>query len=265
MLGPFRKLRLFGKTFFGRVHINLVYFKLILARINRRKAEPRDLRIHFLIVEKEIYAKALRTAVVSLLHHNPNVHITFHLDGKIKEILNKKIWTRLIGKDFKYSNVEGSDWRLSKLFIIVGISGTRDIFCDADLRFHSPIPKLDGIQFFVNEGPKLKEYPYKDFHQTFCSKEQVSVANSAQMLNTSIFTWGGLEINAEERELLFRAFRFFDAALEKSGKSRLSEQIALSFLAQARNFHWTTWKESDYWMDGKFIDSTYTGNSGITF
>lgn len=260
-----RRFAFYVNLVVGKYETSYNLLRIVLNKRKNGQVAPQVRYVNFLAVSNPIYLQALRTAVISLIFFNPHVRPIFHLDSEMKVAIQKKRWFSFIKDRIELREVSSTDWRMTKLKIIADLSGTHDLFCDADIRFNDLIPSFEGIQVLVNEGPKLQDFPYKPILQSLFIRKICDPTELTFMLNTSIFSWGGIEITESEKFLLFEYFKFIDHELRDSAKRRVSEQVAISLLIQSSGYRWNAWKATDDMMDGKIVESTYTGNTGVTF
>lgn len=224
---------------------------------------------HLLLVKKTAYVQVARICISSFLHYNPNAVLKVHCD----EVTYKKtrLMVRFLSKKnqvqviLDQSNVE--KWQFSKLQLILSLSGSKDFYMDADLKWNGPLPAIASTTFFVREFVLSSKKEYVQLLSNMGMKKM----ESNTMKNTSFFSWGGK--TAPER-ISSQLLRFWDQMLEvierlpvskpkKDALSRISEQLALSALVAESESNYI--KTSDSQFDGTFVESSYFGATGTKF
>jgi hypothetical protein len=140
---------------------------------------------------------------------------------------------------------------------------------DADLKWNSSLPVINGLTLFVNEF-SLDEHP--EFNE-FLTSAISGQYKFGSMKNTSFLAWNGIEISSSERTSLLNIYDKIKAESEKypelSNKLdsiRIAEQLALSIWTERifpGQIHFL--KESDGFRDGSFVESSYFGATGSHF
>jgi len=261
----------------NKVHLRTIHYLLlrVLTRIKNilritailwsKKSKNSRLvasNFRYLVINNFLYQQAFVTSYISLLRHADGLKVCAYVDEAISRSLKRESILLPIKKSLELIQITESDWRKAKLEIILDMGGTHDVFVDADTQFHEAPPQIHGVQVLVNEGNKLTSSPYRSVLQEILGVQSKKVI---YMLNTSIFSWGGILISDEDKNQIRRIFIALDSKLENIGKTRLAEQLALSAFVQLNELTFHAWKLTDGLMDGILVDSTYLGNTGRVF
>ena len=222
---------------------------------------PDGSEAHLLVVKNAIYARVVKVCVETFCFHNRFTRVYIHTDAATDEAV-KKCLKKLI-------QTEELTWQEHKLNLICNISGTKSIFMDADLKWNSSLPVINGLTLFVNEF-SLDEHP--EFNE-FLTSAISGQYKFGSMKNTSFLAWNGIEISSSERTSLLNIYDKIKAESEKypelSNKLdsiRIAEQLALSIWTERifpGQIHFL--KESDGFRDGSFVESSYFGATGSHF
>jgi hypothetical protein len=225
---------------------------------------------HLLVVKNTRYAILARTCIESFLYFHPKSLIKIHCDSVTYPSLRKALRPIQIRhhQQISYQIIENAkSWQENKLGLILSLSGTSDIFMDADLKWNGAIQtSLDKtITFFVNEGES--KYLEVLSHSNF----SINIPELATMKNTSFFCWGNLKLNSMEVDEVMNLFHSIQEVVLGSSPNllreieRLSEQIALSLIPELFERHSSFLKKSDSQFDGSIVESSYFGSSGGRF
>jgi hypothetical protein len=225
--------------------------------------------INLLIVKNTVYANLAKVCVESFLFYNPNCAVILHCDSttysKTVKIFRGMRQRVRVQEDVNQSAM----WQESKSKILLSMSGTDQIFMDADLRWNGPLPKLQGVTFFTEE-----------FHMTDKSPERQVIRvlefleyREATMKNTSFLFLGSFSIDQQQQEMVISCLKDFDQIISSAdlGKMdyasiiRLKEQIIFSLISESWKVPIFFLKETDSHKDGRFVESSYFGATGGTF
>jgi hypothetical protein len=160
-------------------------------------------------------------------------------------------------------------WQDLKLELVLSLSGTTDVYMDADLRWNSRLPSLSrikGIVFFVEE---FEFGTVADYTQIFRALNRGEYLNKS-MKNTSFLCFNGRLLT--ERELI-EVKTFAEGFRQKVKENaselnepeqllRLSEQVTLSVVFDSSINYL---KLEDRRFDGSFVESSYLGSTGAQF
>jgi hypothetical protein len=240
---------------------------MVWDRTKASNSNPHNFNVHILVVKNPIYVKIAKTAVLSFLYFHPNSKVTLHCDsqtfGATVESFTKCKRRKSIEvlEDFETQKT----WQQSKLKTIYSMTGSHDIFMDADLRWNAPMPsKLHGVTFFVDEFKFSDQSPYRQLEKMLSNELNLK---NLHMCNTSFFTFSGLFIRIEDWTKVTDFSERLPNYLEKAdlGKfdvarlDRLCEQIALSIWSTSWGEELHFLKEIDRINDGSFVESSYFG------
>lgn len=225
--------------------------------------------VHLLVVKNPIYSQIAQVCVESFLYYHENSRIILHCDQSTQISLSKAM--KRVARKGKVEVVLDQNstltWQEQKIDLIVSLSGSHDIFIDADLLWNGQMPIRKGVCFFVEEFIFTSNPLYKELFSQLELKNQL--VNS--MKNTSFFSWGGEKINlAKKADLLgfLSGFekQFSSLKLPEDKKleiSRIVEQLGLSMMFERGNCSFL--KEKDSQLDGSFVESSYYGATGTKF
>jgi hypothetical protein len=162
---------------------------------------------------------------------------------------------------------ENASWQFSKLKLILDLSGSRDFYMDADLKWNGPLPKLNATAFFVREFKLESKREYSDL----LTLMKVPDLKTNSMKNTSFFAWNG---SKAPDNVAFKLIDFWNEMLEtieqmsvsdqvRISLTRISEQLSLSALIPDSESSFI--KDVDSQFDGAFVESSYFGATGTRF
>ena len=227
------------------------------------------LRVHLLVVKKPSYSRIAQVCVESFLYYHPHSQIVIHADSITEKSLKKVM--RAVGKrndlEILIEQDEAQTWQEQKIEIIMKLSGTHDIFIDADLKWNGSMPRKSGVCFFVEEFIFKNNALYDELFRNMDLLTQVD--NS--MKNTSYFSWGGEWLNPSKRLKLLEFIGGFQKQVDAIGLPtmkrdeilRIVEQLGLSIMFERRECSFL--KEKDTQFDGSFVESSYYGATGTKF
>lgn len=227
---------------------------------------------HLLVVKRVEYVSIARVCVESFLHFNPHSSLVIHSDEYLFKQLVQTFQGRIQSGQVEVKDTFTSNhatWQECKIDLLLSMSGSKDFFMDADLRWNGPKPTRDGVLFFVQEFDMLDKSPFRQLAR--CAMADFD--NGTHMRNTSYFSFGGFELSEAERSQVMRFQKEFPSLLESADLgsddtillTRLSEQIALSVLSDRWTVPISFLKEADGHRDGAFVESSYFGATGSSF
>ena len=232
----------------------------------------RELNAHVMLTRNERYVDFAETCIYSFLHYHPNTTFTLHCDnatiGRVnskfkKGIVDGKILVKLLKSD------DEKDWQEQKLDLILSMTGTSDIFLDADLRWNGALNVENGKALFLVKEFELRDKsPFREILTQFNNFPPHSA-----MKNVSVFSFGGYQLSTAEftsvLNVMDRYREIVDSPivgrLDKVAVGRVIEQFALSICSEIWGTEVTYVKESDAPMDGGIVESCYFGATGGTF
>ena len=224
---------------------------------------------HLLIVKNSDYVRVARICISSFLFFNPTGKLIIHCDqvthSKTKSMVNLLARRKQI--EILLDQEENASWQFSKLKLILDLSGSRDFYMDADLKWNGPLPKLNATAFFVREFKLESKREYSDL----LTLMKVPDLKTNSMKNTSFFAWNG---SKAPDDVAFKLIDFWNEMLEtieqmsvsdqvRISLTRISEQLALSALIPDSESSFI--KDVDSQFDGAFVESSYFGATGTRF
>lgn len=242
----------------------------------QKNQSQKNFKINLLIVKNPKYSELARLCVFSFLHFHPNSKVTLHCDEKTVEFVNRWAKKGKFSKSISVQNLKNDlseSWQLQKMKLIFNLSGTSEIFIDADMRWNGPLrldfEKTTDVYFFVKEY-KLDNNPI--FSVMLSNQTFLSYQNSS-MFNTSFVCLSGLVINDSEKQHVLNIHRAINLyakeadleTAEKESIKRISEQLALSLAVSKWDRQVRALKENDGCKDGAFLESSYFGATGFQF
>jgi hypothetical protein len=225
---------------------------------------------HILCVKNGAYAGVAVVAAESFLYWNPESNVVVHCDtftfARVSKKFRRLIRTRKVQviRDIPSTIT----WQEAKIEIVCSLSGTSDIYMDADLRWNGPCPRLTEPVFYVREFEISSRIEFNDIY----TKVLKSQWPSALMSNTSFVFLNRREIShnhiSDIRFIFTTLFNWLgeeDAVTpEISQINRLSEQIALSVVLNDA-LQMGHLKQTDQRADGQFVETSYFGATGLGF
>ena len=224
---------------------------------------------HLLIVKNADYVRVARICISSFLYFNPNAIIKIHCDQvtfkkcqAMVRLLKRKNQIRI-----SQDQADQVQWQHSKLGLILNLSGTCDIYMDADLKWNGSLPVIKSTTFFVREFVLTSKLEYKELLEVMNLKE----LTLNTMKNTSFFSWNGSIAPEKITSQLFELWVFMLKKIEemsvsestKESLKRVSEQLCLSILIPESESNYL--KDADAQFDGTFVESSYFGATGTRF
>jgi len=225
-------------------------------------------RAHLLVVRSPIYAGMASICSRSFAYYNPKFCLIIHADEQTLKRVRRKTWLarKLSPRLIQIVRVPNSQltWQEQKLRLVISLSGTSDIFMDADLRWNKSLPDFEEKIYFLVEEFKVEKSELS-IEDTFLGKK---IPHSFMMKNTSFFCWNKMKITKEDQVNLFDIYKsifYGDSKTTKMNQAHLSEQLALSMLIIEPSYNISYLKSTDSQYDGGIVESSYFGASGRRF
>ncbi len=249
--------------------INATYLRTKWLYFPKPLVDESDMTVHLLVVKNPTYSQIAQVCVESFLFYHSKAKIIIHSDPITENSLRKAM--KRVDRKNKVSIVVDQDlsltWQQQKINLIVMMSGSEDIFIDADLIWNGLMPKREGICFFVEEFIFADNSLYNVVLTQLKLTEQLE--NS--MKNTSFFSWGGKKFKPSKRDEILEFIGGFEKQLallnlpetKRQEVSRIVEQLGLSIMFDREECVFL--KESDAQFDGSFVESSYFGATGTKF
>lgn len=224
---------------------------------------------HLLIVKNNDYVRVARICVSSFLHFNPKSRIYIHCDqatyAKTKSMVRNLTRKKQVHVQLDQSDYD--EWQLSKLKLILKLSGSRDFYMDADLKWNGPLPQFSSTAFFVREFTFSSKLEY----EILLNEMNLGDQGVNTMKNTSFFCWNG---NLASKDFTSQLFKIWNLMLEtishipiseneRTSLRRISEQLSLSILIPDGEASYI--KDKDAQFDKAFVESSYYGATGTRF
>lgn len=236
-----------------------------------RKSSQLTYVANLLVVKKPIYARIAKICAESFYHHNPKCKIVMHVDSQTESAVRSRLRNliKLGVLEVRNVNVESLSWQELKLELVLSMEDENEFFMDADLRWNGSIPHLGLVTYFVNEFYFDSKSPYIEMIESPSWK----FGQAISMKNTSFISWGSYKISETDRLLVQEVMDYIDQVCTKENRFpqhqssliRISEQIALSVLADNISDQVTYLKSEDGFRDGAFVESSYFGATGSAF
>jgi len=232
---------------------------------------PDGSEAHLLVVKKAIYARVAKVCIETFCFHNRFTRVDVHTDAATYEVVKKCLRNLIKSQRVRVfiDQTEELTWQEQKINLICKISGSRSIFMDADLKWNSSLPVVNGLTLFVNEFSLDEHLEFNEFLTSAFTSQQ----KFGSMKNTSFLAWDGFEISSAQRISLANIYDKIKAESEKNPELsnkldtiRIAEQLALSIWTERifpGQIHFL--KESDGFRDGSFVESSYFGATGSHF
>jgi hypothetical protein len=226
---------------------------------------------NLLVVKKKIYASVAKVCVESFLFFHPKSSVVIHVDtitsAEVTRVMKKwiirgTVKIRLVDNEYR-------SWQEIKLEIILNLIGIHKFFMDADLRWNGPIPVLNGITLFVEEF----KFSENLFYKPLVKDELFEKFKDFTMKNTSFVYWGNHTPQNNYKTIICEFLSTIRLITEdpsnsiefRESTSRISEQIALSFLIETIGKPFYFLKDTDGFKDGSFLESSYFGATNVSF
>lgn len=222
--------------------------------------------VHFLVVGNNVYAKLAQTAIESFLFFNPHATVLLHCDSRTLRAVKRSLFLVSLRHPKKIAIcLTNSDevWHKQKLQLILSLSGTPDLFLDADVRINGPMYSLNKVTFLVREGNSSPIFD-SGFFQTLVEDDSRR-AISFSTKNTTAFSWGGQNLESNQVQLTWLIYHFLARKLSSSPEIRLSEQLTLSIVVDVLELEVSYLKTEDSQFDGSPIESSYFGATSSRF
>jgi hypothetical protein len=214
-------------------------------------------KANFLVVKDEKYVSAMQVAVNSFLSHHSDFEALIHTDEDLLKAVEEVVYRSPFSNRISIQIINNhSDWRITKLKLIIDLAGTNEYYLDVDTRTNGKFPYLKKATFFVDEGPIIDLGNFK--------KDSLPIMNlnnhKFHMLNTTFFSWGGY--NCNNLNEILELFRELENLYKDSNKMRLLEQISLSVFIQKNKIDYDVLKLEDKSFDRGILESSYLGTTG---
>jgi len=228
-----------------------------------------DYSVHLLVVKNPSYSYVAQVCIESFLHFHPNAKVVVHGDQRTEKSLRKALRIVMVKRDLEIIIDQDSSltWQEQKVNLILQLSGTDDIFIDADLKWNGSMPNKKGICFFV------EEFVFADnpLYQEVLPQIKLTGQLENSMKNTSFFSWGGEKFTPSKKDQILEFISGFEKQValldlsetKKQEVSRIVEQLGLSIMFDRKECVFL--KESDAQFDGSFVESSYFGATGTKF
>lgn len=241
---------------------------------NTISSHPSSLVInaHIMLIRETAYVDLAEICVQSFFHHHPNANFILHCDDRTRdyveikfkrEIESGKVSLRDLGSE------HGRDWQEQKLDLILKMSGTKEVFLDADLRWNGAITdEFNEVLFLVKEFQLKSKSPFREILTQFDF-----TSSEPTMKNLSVFSFGGYQLSEFDLSLIRRTMNQYTEIvassivgnLDKFAIGRVIEQFTLSVCSETWGKEVAYIKEWDKPLDGGIVESCYFGATGGTF
>jgi hypothetical protein len=256
-----------------RILLNLEQYMHLLHwdRTNARVTSNFNNEVHLLIAKNQVYAKIAMICILSFLHHNPKAKIVLHCDDLTYPVMGELVSSRKRkGHITVVSDLDANvTWQYSKLKLILSLSGSHNVFMDADLRWNGTLTAPKNLTFFVAEFPIFQKSPFRQaLHQL-----SFTLNDDTFMKNTSFIGFAGIRVSDKDMSQVFDLYHKFEDSLLKADIGnldlqpllRLSEQVILSVCSEKWATEIAYLKIRDGHKDGAFVESSYFGATGSMF
>ena len=262
------------KTIFSskvrKLHLTCLRLKWLSTGFCKAKIKTKSRIAHILVTKKIEYADLARVCVESFLSHNPEFEVIIHTDKEsLQRLQNKfRITKHLTRLRVVCDQSESESWQEQKLNLILELSGSSDVFMDADLRWNGQLPKIDTITFFVREFEMKEKSPFREILRT----PEFNKYPDTFMKNLSFFSFSGTKspIASSATKALWNSYKDLCRSgivgaddIEKI--ERVSEQFIMSLVMCNNKTTVSYLKSSDSIKDGDFVESCYYGATGGIF
>lgn len=236
-----------------------------------KNRNPNPFLVSMLVVKNPAYLDFAKDCIKSFLTFHPNSKFEIHVDANTVDQAYEIFHKYLSINKVKLIRLRGAEtvWQEQKLQIILGQSGTHNIFMDADLRWYGPLPPIKDLTFYTDEGLLVNSPPFRKIFEN-----HPHLNKESHMLNVSFVAFAGIPIPDNLIEKIRITCSNYDAILSKSKLSesdfvlieRLREQFALSVYASEISNNFRTLKESDSRAErNTLVSSCYFGSTGLGF
>lgn len=261
------------KRFVGRIFRFFIGYlqSFKFTHISNRRSSDSFYVANLLVVKKPIYAKIAKICVESFYYYNPKCKIVVYVDSFTEIEITRKLkrLIRLGVAEIKIIKSHAETWQELKLELILSMNSENEFFMDADLRWNGPIPSLSSVTYFVKEFEFANIEPYAKIIQL----PEWKFGKTISMKNTSFVSWGSYRTTTEDKLMIANVMdcitkicsgknQFLD---HQNSLIRISEQIALSVLADNIPGKVNYLKSQDGFRDGAFVESSYFGATGSAF
>lgn len=224
-----------------------------------------------LAVKNLDYLRIGKIAVASFLFHNPGSKVTIHCD-KITKNGAENVFKYFIKKNLVNLSEVSSDidpWQIQKIQLFKQICNLElNFYMDCDVRWNGTLDLPSISTCYVREFKLKDKSPFRELISTL----QV-VDPEAEMLNSTFvylfpahFELGEFnQIFSIYEDILNKCDSGFIADLDIENIERLSEQLAFSIFMANSGRVLSALKSQDGHMDGRFLESSYFGATGVEF
>lgn len=251
---------------------NLIYWSTIKIKSNLfKKKNLMPCSVNLLIVGDIKYVPFARDCIKSFSLFQPKSSFNLYVDNITHEECERFLQKISKRNTVKFVNISDTfaNWQEAKLNVILSQSESDEIFMDADLRWYGPLPKMDGVQFFVDEGPLRSSEVFKKILEANLDLEQ-----NAHMLNVSYVCFNNVKIASSTIQKIANTCKNYDALIasaklneeEISQVERLKEQFSISVFASEISGDIQVLKNIDRRADkSNLVSSCYLGSTGLGF
>ena len=229
---------------------------------------PPQHTVHILIVGSKDYVLLAETCIWSFLRYHPSTQFRLHVGEDLIPYVKRRLKSLVSINVAEIIQVESAlkDWQALKLQIILNMSGSTDLFMDADLRWNDKLPVLSKVTAYLIEFEMIEPFLPSQICELFQRRYP------GKMVNLSFFTFSGISISekaqnkiiALQKQISLLSFHE-ELSVQEREKCRMSEQIALSVGLNLQSLKINSLKLFDSRNDGQFVESCYFGATGLTF
>jgi hypothetical protein len=247
------------------------YLTLIKWYKPKRDHQERKYTAHMLAVKNPDYLRIGKIAVASFLFHNPGSKVTIHCD-KITKNGAENVFKRFIKKGLVNLSEVPSDidpWQIQKIQLFKQICNLElNFYMDCDVRWNGTLDLPSISTCYVREFKLKDKSPFRELISTLQVFEP-----EVEMLNSTFVYlfpghFDGSEFNqmfSIYEDILSKCRSGFIADLDIEQIERLSEQLAFSIFIANTGRDFSALKSKDGHMDGRFLESSYFGATGVEF
>ena len=237
----------------------------------KRNQQRMNYTAHLLAVKNPDYLRIGKIAVASFLFHNPGSKVVIHCD-KITKMGAENVFKYFIKKglvDLSKVSSDTDPWQIQKMQLFKQICNLElNFYMDCDVRWNGTLELPDISTCYVREFKLKDKSPFRELISTL----QV-VEPEVEMLNsTFIYLFPGHfevsefnQIFSIYEDILHKCRSGHIADLDIEQIERLSEQLAFSIFMANSGRDFSALKSQDGHMDGRFLESSYFGATGIEF